>query len=408
MAEAPSPYAPGIIADEPVPARAAGRPIVFLVAAFAMAVVYLGDLWLVWLARAVGESGAPLKALYSVYPVGIAITAPTLLWAYLTDVLPLLGTRREGYLLLTGIMSAVAWGVLVVASDQLFILYGTAALLGVAIGVTRAVVLGGLAEIGQRREISGQLAAAYLGVTQIGLLAGWVVTRPLGLMSRAWTAGLGAALGLSLVVVVVTLADERQPSPAVLPAARISVPRLLRSRAFWVSFAVLFFGGLATVPASIIALAHARLTHTPYQDPHAQWSSGVIALAAAALYAIACRFLRLRALLRLSLAAKAGALMLIASAVSPMTEAALQTTEIYRAGGEGLADVAFLHLAMRVAPPGREAFGTVLLVGVPYMVTTAMKSLARRIDSPGHLPLIAAGVAVLAALLVSLLPREVS
>jgi hypothetical protein len=30
VAEAPSPYAPGIVADERAPARAAGRPVVFL------------------------------------------------------------------------------------------------------------------------------------------------------------------------------------------------------------------------------------------------------------------------------------------------------------------------------------------------------------------------------------------
>ena len=48
--------------------------------------------------------------------------------------LPLLGARREGYLLLTGILSAVVWSVLVVASDHLFIWYGAAALFGVAIG----------------------------------------------------------------------------------------------------------------------------------------------------------------------------------------------------------------------------------------------------------------------------------
>ena len=106
MADAPSPYAPGLVSDEPAaPPRPAGRPVIFLVATFVTTLLVSG-LWRLWASRgreSTGSSNAGFATLSSV-PAALM-----LLWAYLSDAVPLGGTRREGYLLVAVLMMAAAW-----------------------------------------------------------------------------------------------------------------------------------------------------------------------------------------------------------------------------------------------------------------------------------------------------------
>ena len=113
--------------------------------------------------------------------------------------------------------------------------------------MTRAVVLGGFAEIGQRREIQGSSPRPTLA-SRSSVHSSVGVTAPLEPMSRAGASAWALAWPGGRAHGRAILADERQPSPTALPAARIGIPRFLRSREFWASFAVLVFRGLATLP----------------------------------------------------------------------------------------------------------------------------------------------------------------
>lgn len=169
-APSPSPYAPGIIADEKLPPRPAGRPAVFLAAAFIIAIVsseWLSGLWL--------ESGDLDVAiergkLTLLNMVGFVPGLLILLWAYLTDAVPVWGTRREGYLLLTGLMMALVWLVLVFTSNHFAVWVVAAVQLNLGASVSRAAIVGALAEIGRRRAATGRLTAGYIGLNQLAAL----------------------------------------------------------------------------------------------------------------------------------------------------------------------------------------------------------------------------------------------
>ena len=402
MAEAPSPYAPGIIADERAPARAAGRPVVFLVAAFAMAVALMGGLWHLPIRGATDGLDPAYETIARVIFVGNAVSSLALLWAYLTDVVPVFGARREGTLLLTGIIAVIAWGALGFAGDNRFVWYGTAALFGLVTGATRAVVLGALAEIGQRRLRTATLAAAYFGVLQLGELAARALKTPLLFMPRAWTTGLGAGLALSVVVLVVaTLGEDRLPPPEATALPRVTIPRFLRSRAFWASFGLQLCSGLLTLPWESFVRTVRFASGTDDRVFQLHWMSPAMWLTAVPVYLIASRYVPFRILLRLVLLAKAIAL--LASYAEPT-----HTVQMLCAAGRGMAAIACMDLAMRVAPPGREAFGVILLVGVSTVASAAVAPLAATLgDGRGMVALAGLGVAVLATLLVSLLPRDV-
>jgi MFS family permease len=403
VADSPSPYAPGIIADERTPPRPAGRAVVFLVAAFVMAVVTSGPLWNEWIGRSLQLTGRGPETLGLIYGIGSAAGILTLLWAYLSDAVPLWGTRREGYVILTGMLTAIAWIGIAVASSAIAAWIVGAALLGLLASVSRAAVLGALAEIGQRGSSTGRLAAAYAGVAQIGVLA----ATPLSLtwtyapFPLPLTAGVAAGLCLAVVAVAATLSDRASPSPH----PRVESIRLrafFRSRPFGTSACVLACAGIAAMPRELLKKQSEHL-YGPYL---AWWSSltvPALVILGAAVYLLACRRVAFGVLLRATLFGKALALVALAS------PGANDLAFIGFSVAETVADVALFDLALRVAPRGREAFGTVLLFGLPrvagavaYGLEGVFQTSAREGAAFG------AVVGVLAVLAVSLLPPEIT
>jgi MFS family permease len=406
MTDAPTPYAPGIITDERVPARPPGRPVVFLVAAFALGVAGNGPLWQYWSVQSMLDLGASRTWSATVQLVGAVPSILALLWAYLSDVAPVWGTRREGYLVITSLMMAIGWLAMLAVGDHLVSWVALSVLFGLAVAASRAATLGALAEIGRRRAITGPLAAVSFGVGELGLLAGGGLLTALEPLDRGWSAGVGAGVALAVVVLVATMLDDSASAPAIeppaAPAERVSIPSFLRSRTFWASFAVLVCAGAATVPREFLNIRLRFLQRGELETIGQQWVQPVIAIAVAGVYALACRYVRFRIRFGLALLAEAVALALPASG-------GVGFALLLRTAGDSLSTVGVLDLALRAAPRGREAFGAVLLAGIPVVIRFGgMPALMPFLIDPSVvlLALVGAALAVLAACLVSLLPRD--
>jgi len=408
MDEAPSPYTPGIIGDERPPPRPAGRAVVFLVATFVMAIV-TSELWQEWSRRAmvINGSTASVNAVVGLASLpGVLI----LLWAYLSDAVPLWGTRREGYLMLACLVAAVAWLAVAVANGHHIAWLVAAVPLGFAASMSRAAIAGALTEIGQRRAATGAYAASRTALVSLASLA----SQPL-LVWSAWAAyasiwliaGVAAGLALAVLGLTATLSDTA--APVLAPPPPVTIGRFLRSRALWTAVPLLVCAGIARVPQGLLML-ELRETHADrFLMLFPGWEGPAVAIAAAVVYLLASRRVGFAPLLGLALLAKAAALAALALAYNGMAEGPLRLALLAQAACHGLAIVAILDLAMRMAPTGREAFGVVLVAGVPNVLTTAVDTVAISLQVPaGRLAWFAAGAALAAAIAVRLLPREIT
>ena len=163
------------------------------------------------------------------------------LGAYLSDRAAILGSRREGYLVLGSLLTAITWG----AAPFVPRAFGPWLVIGVGLytanALTRVAVEGGLAEIGQRRRSTGRLSAAALGLGSAAGLAAYplldrLLQRPLG-----WTAAVGAIAGLSVAVIALRALQTIAPAE-VAPPPPARVGPWLRSRPFGTGLLVLAGG----------------------------------------------------------------------------------------------------------------------------------------------------------------------
>jgi hypothetical protein len=376
---------------------------VFLIATFAMTVVGSGRFVLERAEEAAAAAGTKKPSF--LYAAASAPHVLLLLWAFLSDRVALWGTRREGYVLFTALLVPIAWLLTVLPGDHHALWIVAALLFGTASAVARAAPPGALAEIGQRRAATGSLSAAFIAVAQLGVLASFALSTASELLSPWITFGVAIGLSLAVVLLVITAADEgTAPSPALPPGApRPSIPRFLGSRAFWSSFAVCVLAGAATVPNEL--LVNPQKTSEGAAASLAPWMIHVCFIGAAASYFVGCRRIRFGVLLRVTLTLKAAALLLYPFVDGGSGGASIAF--LVRATANGLLSVALLDMATRVAPPGREAFATMLLAGVTTVVITMSNALEASLGIPS-LPVsgFAAGAAIAAAIATLLLPRR--
>jgi hypothetical protein len=405
VSDSPSPYAPGIIAEERLPTRRAGRAAVFLCATFVTTAVAT-LLWQSWF-----TSGLPpttVRGAGNLFPLLVNLSSvPILLWAYLSDTVPLWRSRREGYVALASIALAAAT-VAVALSGRRVIWYAAAVPFGVATAFARAAILGALAEIGQRRSVTGALAGAHVGLKNLADLSVLAATPVMAVQSAFLLAGVSVGLVLALLLMIATLSGDGAPAP--VPEPGRALRRFLRSGAFWSTFAVVACAGLATVPPSFLT-QQLRAADTGVV---ANWSIEelryVVTALAAFAYLAASRRFAFRTLLRVSLAFKAATLGLHAIASGSTDAPTLHGVLLIRAAGDGLAAAALLDLALRAAPRGREAFGAILLAGLPSVMSVFTTSLAFPLMGESLVGVIwlATGAAIAAVIAVSLVPKELS
>ena len=165
----------------------------------------------------------------------------------LCDAVPLWGSRRRSYLMLSGLGGGLLWAALGIVPHR----YG--ALLWTLVGANAFAVLassaagGLLVEAGQRQQVTGRLGALRETIISgSSLLAqpmgGFLATRAFGL-----TCGIGAALFLGLIPAVFFLPEARAAPPQVrfLTALKERFGPVFGSRALWLAALFIFLERLA-------------------------------------------------------------------------------------------------------------------------------------------------------------------
>jgi hypothetical protein len=296
--------------------------------------------------------------------------ALVIVWAFLTDRARLFETRREGYLIVGGVLSALAWlgaGWLArgPASGA-----ATLALLNLGLGAVIAAARGGIADQGRRLACTGLMAAGMIVTTRVADLVSGVFSTLVD--SRAEVAAYGVLLSVSIVVAAAL--------PGPLPAAvwgpeappRERLRSYLSSRRFW-SVAVI---GVCSAAASIPAiLLHNRLPGLPVVPADVLSGGSVIEYVVGAVvgigYALVCRRVAPRVLLPLGLLARAAATPAYL-AVPTTSGLPLDPAFAVVAVGDGLAVVALLDVVLRSLPRGSEAVGYILAFGTGEALLRAL------------------------------------
>jgi len=332
------------------------------------------------------------------------------------DAVPLFGTRRRSYVLVFGLLSALAWWALAATpQDYRPFLW---VCLGINIAMVTAItaVGGYMVEAAQASASAGRLSS----VRSVTEQAGFVISGPLaGLLAGiafAWTAVIcGAIAFLAVPVALWLLREPRVAQPPGAPAqalraAGATLGTAVRAPSLWLAagVALLFYFAPGTNTAQFYFEQNV-LHLTTQQQGTIQFIAGCFGVLAAFLYgAFAARRFTLRWLLIGCIALGAAGQ---AAFVLYQDWNLARVTAVLNGFGYTLADLAMLHLAVKATPRGCEALGFALLMAVRNFGTFGGDWLGTVVQDHWHLgfhqlALVNAGLSLLAIPMTLLLPRR--
>lgn len=330
----------------------------------------------------------------------------------LSDHVPLFGSRRRHYLLLSAFGGAAVWAATALVPPT----YD--GLLVMMIALNAALVLGNTAlgglivDTGRVHGATGRLTALKLTVTNsatllAGPLSGWLAGRAFG-----FTCAIGVGLMVSLAGCLLVYAREEVPAPAA-PVLRSELGRLLlrhlRSRAFagGALLCVVFYAA----PSFGTPLYYYQTDTLGFSNQDIGWLGAINCLGGivgALCYPALCRRLNLGALLI------AGILTYTASVLLYLAYRGWESAVVL----EGLCGFLLVlgvlplqHLAVRVSPAHSGALGYALLLGVGNAAVAFSDVLGARLMARFDLGLsemiwIAAATATATIVLVPVLPAS--
>lgn len=282
-----------------------------------------------------------------------------------SDSIPLWGTRRRSYLMLSAAVASSLWLLLIVLPRTYFALLWVIIIINSFIVVASTAIGGLLVESGQQNSTTGRLSSIRLltlGVAGLlaGPIGGFLATRPFGL-----TAFLGAILMFALLLI---------SSVALRGESRIELPKhslqsiwkhiqvSLASKALWIAAGMMLLVGIA--PGFGIPLLYYQsdiLNFSPQLIGNLMLISSLGGLLAAVVYAFACKRIALRRLLILGLLLNVCGTLGYLFYNSPMTAVAISAEGAFVTT---LSTLPLFDLAARAAPKGCEAMGYALLMSV--------------------------------------------
>ena len=329
----------------------------------------------------------------------------------LSDVVPLWGSRRRNYLVLSGLAAGGLWTLLAFVPRQY------APLLWVLIGANAFAVLassvsgGLLVEAGQRQGWTGRL-----GSLRETIIAGTIlVAQPVGGylvgQSFGWTCGIGAVLFLGLIPAALFLLPEHhEGGRARVSGAEVwaSLQPVFQSRALWLAAAFIFLRDLS--PGFGTPLFYYQ-TNTLHFGPKFIGLLGGLynatAIIGALTYAWLCTRVPLAKLLTVGIILSALGTLLFLGYHSHGSALVVQ-------GLSGLlgviVSVALMDLAGRASPRGAEAMSYSLLMSAANLGGTGSDILGSWLYEHLHVSLpalicLSAATTALALLALPLVPR---
>ena len=329
----------------------------------------------------------------------------------LTDGIPLFGTRRRGYLLVSALGAGVCWLLLAFVPRTYHALLYTVMLLNVFLMGVSTVVGGLLVEAGQRYHATGRYTSLRSSIYSVsyfavGPLAGYLATRPLLLTSLV-----GCTVPFALALGAFLLLRER--------------PVATRNRDVGRNLAAQFRNIARYRPLGGAVLAYflyyfAPGWHTPlffYQTNTLKLSqqfignlgmiSGVMGLLGAACYALLCRRLPMRTLLLTCIT-----LTMIGTSCYHFYTSHFNAAVVEGIAGffGALAELSLLDLAARATPRGSEGLGYALMLSIHNAATSGGDVLGSHLFEKYHLTFLNliwlnVGTTGLVLLLIPFLPR---
>jgi MFS family permease len=391
-----NPYQASLAPQAVEPPRPTGKPAVWLWAIFALGLGSPVQLWTPFLRSLFQDrrdAGIIGMLALAGGPVG-------LVWAFVSDRRPLLGSRRVGHLVLGCTITVMVWAVAPFVPETRGWWAGIEVGLGVGAAISRAALNGALVELARRYRAPARLAAATVGGPYLVMLLGpplfsMLLERPPG-----WTAAVGAVLALSVGLAAI-VSEESAATPDEPAHESGPAPSLFRSRTFWAAFAFMAGARLFGPVESNFVLRGLLREHLATPSPAETFIAAFAALGAAAVFVLGSRRLSTATLLRISLLVQAvgfASWLHVASGDAGGT--------VVRNVADACVMMGLTTLAFRSVPRGREALGYALLFLSPLLVSPILAPLAFQIGGPGT---IAAPIAasVLMALAVGLLPRAI-
>lgn len=283
----------------------------------------------------------------------------------LSDSVPLFGTRRRHYLLLSALAAGAAWALVGVIPRS----YGTILAAVVAMNamlVMGSTVTGGLmVEAGQRYGASGRLSSARYFVMNGCVLIGGPLGGFLAARAFGYTVATGALISLSVVPFAWWLLREppvAQQNWQAWTEAKAQLRTLMRSRTLWSAAALMFL--VYTMPGFATPLYYFQTDTLKLSQEFIGiliLLAGAFGLLGALIYGLLCRRMNLRWMLTASIAL--GALATLGYLFYHSgTAAAIIESENGLLGT--LAPLALMDLAVRATPRGSESLGFSLMMSV--------------------------------------------
>ena len=283
----------------------------------------------------------------------------------LSDYVPIFGTRRRHYLLMSAFGGAAVWAATAVVPRTYHHLLIAMVALNVMVVVGNTAVGGLLVDSGRAHSATGRLSALRVTVMNgaslaTGPVGGWLAGRAFGL-----TCTVGALLLVAMAMCVgLLLREEAQPQGEA--ATRLGSGRLLlqhlRSRVFW-SVALITFVFYAAPGFQSALYYHQKdtLGLTDQQIGLLGALNCVGGMLGALCYTKLCSRLRMHSLLLFGIGLTAGCSLLYLGYRTQVAAIALEGI----AGFLGILGLLPLQdLAVRASPPRSEALGYALLLSI--------------------------------------------
>jgi Na+/melibiose symporter-like transporter len=283
----------------------------------------------------------------------------------LTDSVPLFGTRRKHYLILSAIIAAAFYLLVGVVPHTYYALLIILIAVNAMLVVGSTVVGGIMVEIGQRNRATGRLSSARYVVQNLCILIGGPLSGFLAIKALGLTAIVGAVVSFSVVPIAWRLLREppvARNSKTAWTKTKEQFRTLMRSGSLWSAAGLLFLVYIA--PGFGTPLYYFQTDTLKLSQPFIGtliFIAGAGGIVGTALYAVLCQRLPLRWMLFLGIGVSVlGTLCYLF--YRSATAAALIEAENGFVGT--LAELGLMDLAARATPRGSEGLGFAIMMSV--------------------------------------------
>jgi predicted MFS family arabinose efflux permease len=330
-----------------------------------------------------------------------------------SDSIPLFGTRRRHYLMLSSGTAGVCWILLSVAPESYRSILFIAMALNLMMVFASTAMGGMLVEQAQRFGATGRLSALREGVDSLAVTIGLPVSGYLAVWAIGWTAVLAAGLLFGLAFCVFIFLEENRGAKRngeVWSTAAVQLKTLMGSRTLWTAGSLIFL--FYVTPGLATPLYYIQIDKLGFSQPFIGWLAvvgGITGMAGAVIYARVCKAMPLGPLLVGGIILSS--ILTLLYLYYESHSAAIIITAVNGLGGT-LAVIPLYDLAARATPRGCEGLGFALVMSLRNLAANGGDWIGSWLMQSRHwnfseLVFISAGTTMLVLLAIPFVPAQV-